>query len=135
MAHLILYEYRISGVFIVPVRMSSGNYQSPQRGYLYFRIAPGTEQTTRRDWSELKAFVGSGKVVAFGQYWVANPDDPQGNPHHSLEVAVHSEGDLATADLYPLPQPQGVTEVKAGDKDHEPNSDKIAAQLQRAAHR
>jgi hypothetical protein len=49
---------RISGVFVVPVPMSSGNYRSPQRGYLYFRIAPGTEQATRRDWSELKTLAG-----------------------------------------------------------------------------
>jgi hypothetical protein len=77
----------------------------------------------------------SGKVIGFGQYWVPNPDDPQGNPHHSLEVTVHAEGDLATPDFYPLPQSRGVTEVKAGEKDHDPDSDKISAQLQDAAHR
>jgi hypothetical protein len=126
---------RISGIFVVPVRMSSGNYHRPQRGYLYFRIAPGTEQATRRDWRELKTLAGSGKVIGFGQYWVPNPDDPQGNPHHSLEVTVHAAGDLATPDFYPLPQSRGVTEVKAGEKDHDPDSDKISAQLQDAAHR
>jgi hypothetical protein len=126
---------RISGIFVVPVLMSSGNYRSPQRGYLYFRIAPGTEQATRRDWSELNTLAGSGKVVGFGQYWVPNPDDPQGNPHHSLEVTVHAKGDLATPDVYPLPRLEGVTEVKASDKDHDPHSDKIAAQLRETAHR
>src|SRR5271165_2978580 len=126
---------RISGIFVVPVRMSSGSYHSPQRGYLYFRIAPETEQATRRDWSELKTLAGSGKVIGFGQYWVPNLDDPQGNPHHTLEVKVHAEGDLATPDFYPLPHPRGVTAVKVGDKDHDPDSAKIAAQLQDAAHR
>ena len=63
---------RISGVFVVPVRLSSGSYQRPQKGYLYFRIAPGTEQATRRDWRALSILAGSGKVVAFGQYWVPN---------------------------------------------------------------
>jgi len=53
---------RIFGVFVVPVRLSSGNYRSPQRGYLYFRLTPGTEQATRCDWSELKTVAGSGKV-------------------------------------------------------------------------
>jgi hypothetical protein len=38
---------RISGIFVVPVPMSSGNYRSPKRGYLYFRIAPGTEHERR----------------------------------------------------------------------------------------
>jgi hypothetical protein len=120
---------RICGVFVVPVPASSGNYRTPQRGYLYFRIAPGTEQATRRDWSELKTLAGSGKVAGFGQYWVPNPDDPQGNPHHSLEVAVHAEGDVASPDVYPLPRLEGVTEVKVGDKGSDPRSDEIAAQL------
>jgi hypothetical protein len=68
---------RISGIFVVP-----GSYverqlpQSPERGYLYFRIGPGAEQAAQRDWSELKDLAGSGKVVGFGQYWVPNPDDP-----------------------------------------------------------
>jgi hypothetical protein len=129
------HSVRISGIFVVPVPMSSGNYRSPQRGYLYFRIAPGREQATQRDWSELKTLAGSGKVVGFGQYWVPNADDPQGNPHHSLEVTVHAEGDLATPDIYPLPRLQGVAEVKAGDKDSDPHSDEIAAQLRETAHR
>jgi hypothetical protein len=126
---------RISGIFVVPIPMSSGNYGSPQRGYLYFRIAPEAEQATQRDWSELKDFAGSGKVVGFGQYWVPNPDDPQGNPHHSLEVTVHGTGDLATPDVYPLPRSQGVTQVKVSDKGSDPHSDKIAAQLRETAHR
>ncbi len=46
---------RISGVFIVPRPMSSGEYQTPQRGYLYFRISPGAEQAARKDWNQLKA--------------------------------------------------------------------------------
>ncbi len=127
------HSVRISGIFVVPVPMSSGKYRSPQRGYFYFGIAPGAEQATQRDWSELKILAGSGKVVGFGQYWVPNPDDPQGNPHHSLEVTVHAEGDLTTPDVYPLPRLQGVTEVKSGTKETDPDSDKIAAQLRESA--
>ena len=126
---------RISGVFVVPVRMSSGMYQRPQKGYLYFRIAPGTEQATQRDWSELRAVAGSGKVVAFGEYWVPNPDDPWGNPHHSLEVTVHEERDAATPEVYPI----SVGVMKAVDMvhsaNHDPRFDKIAAELQAASHR
>lgn len=123
---------RIFGVFVVPVRLSSGNYRSPQRGYLYFRLAPGTEQATRRDWSELKTVAGSGKVIGFGKYWVPNPNDPQGNPHTPLEVRVHAEGDVATPEVY-----GGVTEVKAGnmDRDRDPHSDEITARLRDASHR
>jgi hypothetical protein len=130
---------RISGVFVVPVSLSSGSYRSPRRGYLYFRITPGTQAATRRDWSELKSFAGSGKVVGFGQYWVPNPNDPQGNPHHSLEVRVHAEDggveSAAPPDFYPIPQRGGVMEVKGWDKDYDPDADKIAAQLREASHR
>jgi hypothetical protein len=127
---------RITGLFVVPVSLSSGSYRSARRGHLYFRITPGTEQATRRDWDELRSFAGSGKVVAFGQYWVPNPNDPQGNPHHSLEVRVHTEsGGPAVPDFYPIPQPRGVTEVKGWDKDYDPDSDKIAAQLRDVSHR
>ena len=34
---------RLSGVFAVPVPMSSGSYRSPKRGHLYLRIVPGME--------------------------------------------------------------------------------------------
>jgi len=114
---------RISGVFIVPRRMSSGEYQPPQRGYLYFRVSPGAEPAARKDWTQLKA--GTGQVVGFAFYWVPNPSDPQGNPHHSLEVKVRSDGDAAPPDVYPIPHPGGV--VKAGDHAFD---EKIAAQLQ-----
>jgi hypothetical protein len=127
---------RISGVFVVPVSMSSGNYRNPRRGYLYFQSASGTEQATRRDWNKLKTFAGSGKVVGFGQYWVPNPNDPQGNPHHTYEVTIHAESDsTAPPDVYPIPKPEGVIEVKGRDKNHDRDSDKIAAQLLHASHR
>jgi hypothetical protein len=125
---------RVSGVFVVPVPMSSGNYRSPQKGYLYFRIAPGAEQETRRDWRELKTLAGSGKVVEFGQYWVPDPDDPQGNPHHSLEVTVHAEGELATPEVYAFPRLEGVTEVGIGGTGDDAHSDQIAAQLRETTH-
>jgi hypothetical protein len=123
---------RLSGLFVVPVPMSSGSYRSAKRGYLYLRIAPGMEHATRRDWNELKTLAGSGKVVGFGQYWVPNPNDPQGNPHHSLEVTVNAEGDVATPDFYPLPELGGV--IKDG-KDYDPDFDQIAAQLRDASSR
>jgi hypothetical protein len=81
---------RVSGIFVVPVPLTSGRNRSLEKGYLYFRIAPGTEQATGRDCGALKNFAGSGKVVGFDQYWVSNPNDPYGNPHFSLEVTVHA---------------------------------------------
>ncbi len=117
---------RMSGVFVVPVPMSSGMYKDPQSGYLYFRIPSGMEETTRREWNQLKTTVGTGQVVGFAQYWVPNPADPNGNPHRSLEVIVHRNNDEAPPDIYPLANPKGI--VKRGDK-YDPDFDKIAARL------
>jgi hypothetical protein len=112
------------------VPLSSGCYKTPQRGYLYFRIPSGMEEPTRRDWNELKAVAGTGEVVGFAQYWVPNPNDPYGNPHHSLEVRVHSDGEVTSPEDYPLPHSRRV--VKRGDKS-DPGFDRIAAQLQAAS--
>ena len=92
---------RISGVLVVPVPMSSGQYRSLQRGYLYFRIRPAMEHETRKDWNELKSLAGTGQVVAFAQYWVPNPVDPNGNPHCSLEITVHTDNVCHTARRLP----------------------------------
>jgi len=120
---------RISGVFVLPVPMSSGDYKPPQRGYLYFRVPPGVEQAARarKDWAQLKTVAGTGRVVGFAFYWVPNPSDLYGNPHHSLEeVSVRTGGDAASPDVYPLSHPKGV--VQAGDRsDFE---ERIAAELQ-----
>lgn len=121
---------RIWGVFVVPVQMSSGGYKAPQRGYLYFRIAPGMERVARQEWADLKALAGTGQVIGFAQYWVANPDDPSGNPHHSLVVPVHRDGDAVVPDVYPLPHASGI--VKTGDK-ADPDFERIVAQLYRGA--
>jgi hypothetical protein len=123
---------RISGVFVVPVPISSGQYGSPQRGYLYFRIRPGMEQATRKDWNELKTVAGTRRAVGFAQYWVPNPPDPQGNSATSLEVRVHTDGEAASPEVYPLPHPKGI--VKAGDKE-DFQFDNIVAQLQKASRR
>ena len=97
---------RISGLFAVPVRMSSGDYAPPKRGYLYFRTVPGREQAARKDWASLRSVAGTGEVVGFTDYWVPNPHDVNGNPHHSLQVTVHNERDAASPDDYPLSLPE-----------------------------
>jgi hypothetical protein len=122
---------RISGIFVVPVSPSSGNYQLPQRGYLYLRIRPGMEQAIRNDWNELKRLAGTGQVIGFGEYWVPNPKDPSGNPHRSLEVTVHRQSDSAEPDAYPLPNRKGI--IKHAEK-NDIHFDKFAAELRQAAH-
>jgi hypothetical protein len=105
---------RISGVFMIPVPMSTTGYRSPQRGFLYFRVVPGSEKAARKEWRQLKAVAGTGQVVGFAYYWVANPGDPWGNPHRELEVSLHKEGEATSPEDYPMPYPEGM--VKSGDK-------------------
>jgi len=100
---------RIDGIFVIPVPWSSGAYmEAPQRGYLYFRLLPGMERRTQKDWAELQAVAGTGQVVGFADYWAPNPNDRYGNPHHSLEVRVHKDGENASPDVYPLPNRKGI---------------------------
>ena len=121
---------RIWGVFVVPVPMSSGQYKAPQHGYLYFRLAPGMERVAKENWGDLKAVAGTGQGIGFAQYWVANPADPFGNPHQSLVVQVHRDGDAVIPDVYPLPHARGI--VKTGDN-ADPDFESIMVQLHKAA--
>jgi hypothetical protein len=69
---------RIDGTFVVPIRMSSGNYAPPKRGFLYFTTVPGREDAARRDWAAPTSVAGTGGVIGFAFYWVPNPRDPSG---------------------------------------------------------
>jgi hypothetical protein len=93
---------QIWGLFVVPIPISSGLYKAPQRGVLYFSIPPDRKEIARKEWVELKSLAGSGQILGFTEYWVANPSDPQGNPHTSLVVHVHKNGPLGLPDAYPL---------------------------------
>ncbi len=114
---------RISGVFAIPVPMTSNSYQAPRRGYLYFRIPPGRESAARRDWDLLKATAGTGEVVGFAFYWMPYRVDPRGS--QALEISIHAPGATAEPEDYPLSFPKtivnGVTTqeriIKASDRD------------------
>ena len=123
---------RISGVFVVPIPMSSGKYGDPERGRLYFRIPSEMAPAARKDWNELKALAGTGQVAGFCQYWVPNLSDPYGNPHHSLILKVRTGGETEAPEVYPLPHAGGV--LKKGSE-NDPDFEKIAAALRIAARR
>jgi hypothetical protein len=112
------------GAFIVPRPMSSSQYLPAQRGFLYFKIGAGRESSISNEWADLKKIAGTGEAIGFAQYWVPNPADPNGNPHRALEVRVHSSGEAASPDEYPL----GMGIVKLTGQG---NSD-IVAQLRNA---
>jgi hypothetical protein len=46
-------------------------YAAPQRGYMYFTLKPGEEETCRKEWNDLKSMAGTGQIVAFGTRYKA----------------------------------------------------------------
>lgn len=88
---------QVWGTFVVPVRMSSGQYQSPQRGVLYFELPAGREEAVRKEWMELKRMAGTGEAFGFTEYWVLDNDT-----HYSLVVTVHTSENLGDPEPYPL---------------------------------
>jgi hypothetical protein len=105
----------ISGVFIVPVPISSGLHRPPSRGYLYFSINHDAPNSTRADWRALRETAGTSRVVGFGQYWMscANarsallPNLPA-DANCSLEVRVYTDPTTAIPEPYPTPNVEGV---------------------------
>lgn len=98
----------ISGVFVVPTPVSSGEHEPPSRGHLYFGLNPESPEATRRDWEALEEAAGTGRVVGFGAYWVPRIDPRLGTVNSSLEVQVHATRGDAAPEPYPMPGDRGV---------------------------
>jgi len=45
---------------------ASGQFKPPARGYFYYSIPTGKEDTVRAEWADLKAVAGKGEAVGFG---------------------------------------------------------------------
>lgn len=58
---------QVWGVFALadPDSNVRNSYLAPARGYLYFKLA-GNPEAARREWMDLKAAAGTGRIVAFG---------------------------------------------------------------------
>jgi hypothetical protein len=64
---------QVWGGFALAKGANGYEYQNAQRGYLYFKLRPGDEETCRKEWADLKALAGTGQIVAFGsRYEQAN---------------------------------------------------------------
>jgi hypothetical protein len=116
---------QIWGLFAVPVPISSGLYRAPRRGILYFSLPSDKKKIAIKEWAELKRLAGSGQILGFAEYWVPNPNDPQGNPHTSLVVHVHEDVPLGSPDPYPL----GIGVLKIDEHKPEDYEKKIITQL------
>jgi hypothetical protein len=41
-------------------------YHNPERGYMYFKLRPGEEEVSKKEWADLKSVAGKQQIVAFG---------------------------------------------------------------------
>jgi hypothetical protein len=57
---------QVWGAFALARKEDRNTYDSAQRGYLYFSCKPGKEDICRKEWTDLKAIAGTGKLVGFG---------------------------------------------------------------------
>jgi len=60
---------QVWGVFALAKKNDRNLYESPVRGYLYFSLQKGKEDTCRREWADLKSIAGTGQCVAFSSRW------------------------------------------------------------------
>ena len=93
---------RLSGVFVVPVPVSSGLHKPPVRGTLCFTLLPEMAEAVLRDWSSLEASAGTGQVVGFGEYWVVTARNGLSTKNTSLSV------DFESCQPYPVPNRRAV---------------------------
>jgi len=110
----------ISGIFVVPVPISSGLHAEPARGHLYLSLDSANAAATRADWEALRANAGTGRVVGFGEYWMrcslvrSAPQLPPNaeNANCSAEITVvEADRTRATPEPYPKPSREGVVTV------------------------
>jgi hypothetical protein len=60
---------QVWGIFRLAKAQRGDEYREPVYGYLYYKLAPGKEGDTRREWADLKEVAGNGQAVAFaGRY-------------------------------------------------------------------
>jgi hypothetical protein len=64
---------------------SGDTYTVPERGYLYFTVAPGKEGVCRKEWADLRKVAGKRQCVAFGSRYkptgtLRKKDDPAKDP-------------------------------------------------------
>jgi hypothetical protein len=73
---------QIWGAFALAHAANRNDYESPQRGYFYYSLAPGKGEACRKEWADFNAVAGSGQVIGFG-----GRDLPKGRLRRANEKA------------------------------------------------
>lgn len=91
---------QIWGAFAIALRQSGSAYAPAQRGYLYFSIVPGKEESCRKEWADLKKLAGTDEIVGFGARHLDSrlrkadekPSSPDAYPVSSGLVKMNARG-------------------------------------------
>jgi hypothetical protein len=97
---------QIWGAFSLASTKDRSNYESPQRGYLYYSLTPGKEDACRKEWADLKAIAGTGQIIGFGS---------RSSPFGRVRKATDK---VADADVYPVAF--GLTKMSDRGSDYPP---------------
>jgi hypothetical protein len=96
---------QIWGAFAMATVGNRNTYDPAQRGYLYYSLKTGSEDTCKKEWADIKSVAGTGKIIAF-----AGRNQP-GRVRKSADKP-------ADPDVYPLDH--GVTKVNTSRNEYGP---------------
>jgi hypothetical protein len=100
---------QVWGAFALARADDRNTYDSAQRGYLYFSCRLGKEDICRKEWADLKAIAGTGRVVGFGgrDFWrprVRKAEEKADNPdEYPLNFGLVKVSDRRS-DYPPIPE-------------------------------
>ena len=84
---------QVWGACAVALPQPGGQFKAPARGYFYYSIPTGKEDTVRAEWADLKAVAGKGEAVGFGSRYRrrhrALPSDDRGRGQARSVSAQH----------------------------------------------
>lgn len=116
---------QVWGVFCFAVKNSNIEYSAPVYGYLYYSLAPGKADDSRREWADVKKVAGTGQVIAFTSRYgekgtlhkaAGKPDKPEAYPIVDGVHKINSEEIMPELRRVPLPsQPTDGGDVAPGE--------------------
>lgn len=111
-------KIQVWGDFSLATKGDRNNYDPPQRGYVYFKIKPGKEEATLKEWNDLKTLSGTGQVVGLGvryqmSFTVRKSEDKPSSPDEYpigsglVRMSDRSSSYAPFVALKALPRPKG----------------------------
>lgn len=103
---------QIWGTFALAKPRPGDEYGKPVKGYLYYSLVPGKEDTCRKEWADLKKVAGKDQCVAFGTRYA--------------KLGTVRKADQKPKDPNPYVLGRGVVKVNASNPQARALKDKVA---------